>query len=52
MKLKMQARHLWDAIEYDDVEFDDGHSALHVIYSAIPTEMVSALATKATAKKA
>ena len=28
MKLKLQARHLWDAVEYDDVEFDDDHSAL------------------------
>ena len=52
MKLKMQARHLWDAVEYDDVEFDDDHSALDAIYSAVPTEMVPALATKATAKEA
>jgi len=52
MKLKMQARHLWDAVEYDDVEFDDDHSALDSIYSAVPAEMVPALATKATAKEA
>ena len=52
MKLKIQARHLWDAIEYDDVDFDDDHSALDAICSAVPAEMVPALATKATAKDA
>jgi len=52
MKLKMQARHLWDAIEFDDVEFDDDGSALDAICSAVPGEMLPALMTKATAKEA
>ena len=52
MKLKMQARHLWDAVEYDDVEFDDDRSALDAICSVVPAEMVPALATKATTKEA
>jgi len=52
MKLKMQARHLWDAVEYDDVEFDDDRSALDAICSAVPAEMVPALATKLTTKEA
>ena len=52
MQLKMQACHLWDAVEYDDVDFDDDRSALDAICSAVPAEMVSALATKATAKDA
>jgi len=52
MKLKMQARRIWDAIEFDDVEYDDDRSALDAICSAVPEEMVPALATKATAKEA
>lgn len=52
MKLKMQARHIWDAVEFDDAEYDDDRSALDAICSAVPEEMVSALATKATAKEA
>ena len=52
MKLKLQAHHLWDAIEFDDVEFDDDRSALDAICSAVPEELVPALATKATAKDA
>ena len=52
MKLKLQAHHLWDAVELDDMEFDDDRSALDAICSAIPAEMVPALATKETAKEA
>ena len=50
MKLKLQARHLWDAIEYpDDAEYDDDRSALDAICSAVPEDMVPVLATKGTA---
>jgi hypothetical protein len=52
MQLKMQARHIWDAVEFDDVEFDDDRSALNTICSAVLAEIVPALATKATAKEA
>jgi len=52
MKLKLQARHLWDAVEFDDVEFDDDRSALDAICTAVPADMVPGLATKDTAKEA
>jgi len=52
MKLKMQARHLWDAVEFEDVEFDEDRSALDAICSAVLEDMVTALATKASAKEA
>jgi len=52
MKLKMQARHLWDAIEFEDVKFDEDRSALDTICSAVLEDMVTALATKASAKEA
>jgi hypothetical protein len=52
MKLKLQARHLWDAVEFDDAEFDDDRNALDAICNAVPEDMIPALATKATAKEA
>jgi len=52
MKLKLQSRYLWDAIEDDDVDFHDDRSALEAICSGVPEEMVPTLATKASAKEA
>jgi len=52
MKLKLQARCLWDAIEEEDADFQDDRSALEAICSGVPEEMVPTLATKATAKEA
>jgi len=52
MKLKLQARCLWDAIEEDEADFHDDSSALEAICSAVPKEMVLTLATKNTAKEA
>ncbi|XP_066365059.1 uncharacterized protein [Miscanthus floridulus] len=51
MKLKMQARHLWEAVEDNDVNFHDDHSVLDAICSSVPQEMVPTLATKPSAKE-
>ncbi|XP_066365003.1 uncharacterized protein [Miscanthus floridulus] len=48
----MPARHLWEAVEDDDVDFHDDRSALDVICSGMPPEMVPTLATKPSAKEA
>ncbi|XP_066361361.1 uncharacterized protein [Miscanthus floridulus] len=48
MKLKMQARHIWDVVEFDDVDYDDDRSALDAICSTVLEELVPALATKET----
>lgn len=50
MKLKLQARHLWDIVEHGPVDFHDNRTALEAICSAVPTEMVPTLATKDSAK--
>jgi hypothetical protein len=50
MKMKMQSRYLWDAIEDEDVDFHDDRSTLEAICSSVPQEMVPTLATKALAK--
>ena len=52
MKLKLQARHLWEAVEDGDVEFHDDRTALEAICSAVPPELVPTLAIKPSAKAA
>ncbi|CAN6180864.1 unnamed protein product [Urochloa humidicola] len=49
MKLKMKARHLWEAIKPGGVVPHEDCMALEAIASAVPTEMVASLVTKATA---
>jgi hypothetical protein len=50
MKVKMQARRMWDAVRYDDADFDEDRRALEAL--AVLTEMHSFLANKRTAKDA
>ncbi|XP_066319392.1 uncharacterized protein [Miscanthus floridulus] len=52
MQLKMQARHLWDTVEYDDVDYDDDRSALDAICSGVPAELIPILVAKQSAKEA
>jgi hypothetical protein len=52
MQLKMQARHLWDAVEYDDVDYDDDRAALDAICSGVPGELIPILMAKNSAKEA
>lgn len=52
MKIKMQARNLWEAVDPGDVEVQLDRMALDAICSAVPTEMISTLATKATVREA
>jgi hypothetical protein len=52
MKIKLKARGLWNVIEPSDDEFQLDQMALNTICSAVPTEMVTTLATKDTAVEA
>ncbi|WVZ61704.1 hypothetical protein U9M48_011534 [Paspalum notatum var. saurae] len=53
MKIKLQARSLWRAIDPgDDVSEPEDRMALDAICSAVPPEMVSTLTVKPTAKQA
>ena len=52
MKLKLQARHLWGAIEHGNVDFHDDQTAHEAICSGVPPELVPTLATKTSAKAA
>jgi len=52
MKLRMQARDLWEAVEGGPVQFRDDRRALEVIVAAVPKELGLPLLDKATAKEA
>jgi len=52
MQLKMEARHLWDAVVDDDAEYGDDRNALDAICSSVPPEMVPILVAKNSAKEA
>jgi len=50
MKVKMQARQLWDAIEYGDLPYHDDRRALEAIIAGVPPEMGAPLTDKESAK--
>jgi hypothetical protein len=52
MKVKLQTRQLWDAVEFSDAEFLEDRLALDALLASVPPEMVSSLANKPTAKDA
>jgi hypothetical protein len=52
MKIKLQERNLWEAIEPGDVTLQEDRMALDAITSTVPQEMLASLAVKATAVEA
>jgi hypothetical protein len=52
MKIKLQVRNLWEAIEPGDVTLQEDWMALNANTSAVPQEMLASLVVKATAVKA
>jgi transposase InsO family protein len=52
VKLKLQARDLWDVVEYGDGDFRDDRTALDAICSVVPSKMIPALVVKETATEA
>jgi hypothetical protein len=52
MKIKLQVRNLWEAIEPRDVMLQEDRMALDAITSAVPQEMLASLAVKPTAAEA
>jgi hypothetical protein len=52
MKIKLEARGLWSAIETGDVEFQLDRMALDTICIVMPVEMVTTLTTKDMAMEA
>jgi hypothetical protein len=52
MKIKMQARNLWEAIKPGYVTLQEDRMALNAITRAMPEEMLASLAVKATTAEA
>jgi hypothetical protein len=52
MKLKLQARDLWDVIECGDGDYRDDQNTLDAICSVVPVEMIATLVMKETASDA
>ena len=52
MKVKLQARRLWEAVHIGGGDYDDDRRALEALCTAIPTELSASLANKATTKLA
>jgi len=52
MKLKLQARGLWDAVRYGDVDYDEDRCTLEALCAAVPQEVGSSIANNPAAKHA
>jgi hypothetical protein len=52
MRIKMEVRGLWEAVETGDADFQVDRMALDAICSAVPAEMITSLATKELALEA
>ena len=48
MKVKMQARRMWDAVRYGDADFDEDRRALEALLATVLMEMHSSLMNKRT----
>jgi hypothetical protein len=52
MEVKLQVRHMWEAVRYGDVDYDADRRALDALITAAPLEMQFTLSKKRTAKEA
>jgi len=52
MKVKLLEHFLWDAIKFDDVDYEQDRRALEAICAAVPLEIGATIANKPTAKLA
>ena len=52
MKVIMEARHMWKAVDTGDVEYEEDRLAMEAILCSVPPEMVLTVGAKETAKEA
>ncbi len=52
MRVMLQARGLWEAVETGDVDFQEDRMALEAVLKAVPADLLPVLAVKETAKDA
>ncbi|KAM0896548.1 hypothetical protein ACQ4PT_023130 [Festuca glaucescens] len=52
MRIRLQVRHMWEAVQYGDVDHHEDRRALDAVIAAVPPEMQFSLSNKRTAKEA
>jgi hypothetical protein len=52
MRVRLQVRHMWEAVRYGDVDYYEYRRALNALIVAIPSEMRFSLSKKRTIKEA
>jgi hypothetical protein len=52
MRVRLQVRHMWEAVRYSDVDYYEDRRALDALIVAVPFEMQFSLSKKLTAKEA
>jgi hypothetical protein len=52
MRVRLQVRHMWEAVWYGDVDYHEDRRALDALIAAVPPEMQFSLSQKRTAKEA
>jgi hypothetical protein len=52
MRIRLQMRHMWEAVRYGDVDYYEDRRALDALIAAVPPEMQFSLSKKRTAKEA
>jgi hypothetical protein len=52
MKVRLQMRHMWEAVRYGDVDYYEVRQALDALIAGVPPEMQFSLSNKRTAKEA
>jgi hypothetical protein len=52
MRLRLQVRHMWEAVRYGDVDYYEDRRALVALIAAVPSEMQFSFSKKRAAKEA
>jgi hypothetical protein len=52
MRIRLQVRHMWEAVRYSDVDYYEDRRALDALIAAVSPEMQFSLSKKRTAKEA
>jgi hypothetical protein len=52
MRVRLQVRHMWEAVRYGDIDYYEDRRVLDALITAVPSEMQFSLSKKWTAKQA
>jgi phenylalanine-4-hydroxylase len=52
MRVRLQVRHMWEVVQYGDVDYYEDRRALNALIAAVPSEMQFSLSQKRTVKEA